>query len=410
MKIRSVTCFIPLSWPFADGTIISAARLLTDARHRLSNAGFEVQSVGVATPPFLDVLGYPDPALLLEYALRLDDLARHCNLDFISIGPVTAATPLSLLLPIHALPKIITQTERIVSGVLFADAQSGVNLAAAHALAHSVLEIAAATPNGSGNLRLGALANVPAHRPHLPAAYHQGSVACFALATEAADLAVSAVNNARSLNDVPRNLGSAIEGNCAQILKIVDGLVDDHQIEFGGLDFALTPFPQPARSIGAAVERLGITAFGGHGTLFALSVLATALRAVTLPRVVFSGIMLPVLGDSIISQRQVSLDDLLLYAAVCGGGIDLAPLPGAAPADELAAIYLDVAALALATGHPFSARLLPIPYAQPGDNIELDMPNLAGSAVLPLKNLGSAPLFERHSFFALKNPKPAKKR
>lgn len=405
MKIRAITQFIPLSWPFDDGYITSAARLLTDARHRFADTGFEVQSICVATPPFMDVLSYPDAALLLNFARRLDDLAQKYHIDYVSIGPVTATTPLALLMPIHTLPQVIAQTERVVSGVLFADIQSGVNLSAARALANAVSEVASLTPHGAGNLRLGALANVPPHVPHMPAAYHQDSTASFAIASEAADLAVSAVTGAHSLNEIQKSLAESIENNASRILKVADILVDDHQVQFMGIDFSLVPFPQQARSIGAAIERMGLDAFGGNGTLFAASVLNRALRLVNVPRVGYSGVMLPVLGDGVIARRNshtpLTISDLLLYAIGGGAGLDLVPIPGDTPADEIAAIYLDMAVASLAVGRPLSARLLPIPNAAPGDPVDLDRPELAGSSVIAVKKAGAARLFERNSFLTL---------
>lgn len=408
MKIRCVTQFIPLSWPFDEGYISSAARLLADARHRFTDAGFEVQSIGVATPPFIDVLGYPETALVLDFALRLDDLARKHHLDFVSIGPVIATTPRALLMPIHALPQAIAQTERVTAGVLFADSYSGVNLAAARALAQTVLKVANTTALGAGNLRLGALANVPAHTPHSPAAYQQGSNASFAIATEAADLAVAAVNSARTLNGVQTQLTAAIEAHTGQLLKIADALVDDHQVQFMGIDFSLAPFPQQGRSLGAAIERLGVQSFGGGGTLFGLSVLARALQAVNMPRVGFSGVMLSVLADKVIAHQPPAISDLLLYAAIGGAGLDLLPIPGETSADEIAAIYLDLAALSLATGRPLSARLLPIPGATAGDRVDLAQPGLTGSTVIEVKKSNPALLLEQNSFFAVAPRKKTK--
>jgi hypothetical protein len=66
------------------------------------------------------------------------------------------------------------------------------------------------------------------------------------------------------------------------------------------------------------------------------------------------------------------LNDLLLYSTVCGTGLDTVPLPGATSAAELAAILLDVAALALRQHKPLTARLLPIPDKQAGDEVGFD--------------------------------------
>ena len=403
MKIRSVTTFTPLSWPLVEGDIANAARFLTDARLRFTKAGFEVQSVRLATPPFLDVLGDPDGAVLLEFAQTIEAMAEKYNIDYVSIGPVVATTPLALLMSIHALPRVIAETQKIFSGVLFAADNSGINLAAAQAFAETVYKVAQTTPNGFGNLRLGALANVPPGVPFFPAAYHHGGAPCFALATEAADLALSTISQSRSFNEAQKRLVSAIESATNHILGVVDTLVDDHQLRFKGIDFSLAPFPRPTRSIAAAIEKLGIDIFGGSGTLFAVSFLTACIRQANIPHTGFCGVMLPVLEDSVLAERVkqgcFGVNDLLLYSAVCGTGLDTIPIPGSTSAEEMAAIYVDMAALAVAMRKPLTARLMPIPGLAVGEKVSFDFEYFASSRVLPVKNLGVEKLFQRGSFF-----------
>jgi uncharacterized protein (UPF0210 family) len=405
MRIRAVTQFIPLTWPIDKGSIASAARFLMDARLRLSEAGFEVQSTCLATPPFLDVIGDPDPALLLRFAHLLEDLADRYQIDAVSIGPVIATTPLSLLMSIRALPQVVTETKKIFSGVLFADEYSGVNLAAAQALAQTIRQVAQTTPGGLGNLRLGALANVPANGPLAHTAYQHGSTALFAIAIEAADLALTAINSTRSLKEAQETLVEAIEANSTVILEIADKLVDDHQIRFKGVDFSLAPFAGQANSIGTAIEKLGLDSFGGNGTLFALAFLTHAIQQINMPRTGFSGVMLPILGDETLAQRaaegQFSLNDLLLYSAVCSAGLDIIPIPGDTSVDDISAVFLDMATLAISVKKPMSARLMPIPGLKAGDEVSLNAAYLASSRVLPVKRLSSSQLFEQNSFLRL---------
>jgi hypothetical protein len=405
MKIRSITIFTPVSWPFDEGTIASTSRFLTDARLRLAETGFEVQTVRLATPPFLDVIGDPDASVLLEFAQTLEAVAGKYNIDFVSIGPVIATTPLALLMSIHALPQVIAETEKIFSGVLLADSKTGINIAAAYDFAKTVHKVAQATPNGFGNLRLGALANVPPHVPFFPAAYHDGGVPCFSIATEAADLALNAVSGASSLNEAQTRLVGDIESSASHILQVADNLVDNHQIRFVGIDFSLAPYPSQAKSIGAAIEACGIEAFGGSGTLFATAFLTSCIRAAAIPHIGFSGVMLPVLEDNVLAQRaaegRFSVHDLLLYSAVCGTGLDTIPIPGNTTPDEMGAILLDMASLALMGGKPLTARLMPIPDLAVGEEVSFDFEYFANSRVLPVKNMGAERLFEQTSFLNL---------
>jgi uncharacterized protein (UPF0210 family) len=405
MKIRSVTSFIPLTWPLDEGSIASTARFLTDARLRLVESGFEVQTIRLATPPFLDVVGDPDAQVLLDFARTLEEMATRYNIDYVSIGPVVATTPLALLMSIHTLPQIIAQTERIFSGVLFADNQSGVNLSAAYAFAQTVHDVAQLTPNGFGNLRLAALANVPPGVPFFPAAYHDGGAAGFAIATEAADLALSAIGQAASLNEAHKRLIQAIESVSNYILAVADALVDDHHLRFGGIDFSLAPFPAQSSSIGAAIEKLGIDNFGGSGTLFATAFLTDCIKKANIPHKGFSGVIFPVLEDTVLARRakegSFSVHDLLLYSAVCGTGLDTVPIPGNTSPDEIGAIFLDMAALAVTLNKPLTARLMPMPGLAVGQKVAFDFEYTADSCVLPVKNLGAQSLFDRASFLRL---------
>ncbi len=405
MKIRSVTVFTPLTWPLDEGTIASASRFLMDARWRLVDTGFEVQTGRMATPPFWDVSGDPEGQVLLEFARSLDEMAEKYNIDFVSIGPVIATTPLALLMSIHALPEVIAETKKIFSGVLLADSKSGVNIAAAYDFAQTVHKVAHSTPDGFGNLRLGALANIPPNVPFFPAAYHHGGQACFSIATEAADLALNTLRSTRSLNTAQKRLTQALEGSSEAILHVVDDLVDNHQIRFSGIDLSLAPYPDQAKSIAAAVESCGVDAFGGSGTLFATAFLASCVRAVDIPHIGFSGVMYPVLEDNVLAERaaegRFSVHDLLLYSAVCGTGLDTIPIPGNTSPDEIGAIFLDMATLAIATNKPLTARLMPMPGLAVGEEVSFDFEYFANSRVLPVKNLGAKRLFEQSSFLKL---------
>jgi uncharacterized protein (UPF0210 family) len=339
-------------------------------------------------------------------------MANKYSIDFVSIGPVVATTPLALLMSIHALPQVITETEKIFSSVLLADNSGGINLSAAHAFAETIQQVAHSTRNGFGNLRLSALANVPPNVPFFPAAYHHGGPACFAIATEAADLALRAIDSASSLNEAQNRLINAIESATTHILETADELVDNHQMAFKGIDFSLAPYPTQTRSIAAAIERLGIDAFGGSGTLFATAFLTNCIRLANIPHYGFSGVFLPVLEDMVLAKRaaegRFSVNDLLLYSAVCGAGLDTIPIPGNTKADEIGAIFLDMAALAVTLNKPLTARLMPIPGKAVGEKISFDFEYFAESRILPVKNLGGKTLFERNSFVELAPYKPRK--
>jgi uncharacterized protein (UPF0210 family) len=82
------------------------------------------------------------------------------------------------------------------------------------------------------------------------------------------------------------------------------------------------------------------------------------------------------------AEGLLTLTDLLTYSAVCGTGLDTVPLPGDVTDDTLAAILLDVAALALRLDKPLTARLMPLPGKQAGDTLEFKSEFFANSRVM----------------------------
>ena len=158
---------------------------------------------------------------------------------------------------------------------------------------------------------------------------------------------------------------------------------------FKGLDFTLAPHPDQAASIGSALEALGLTAFGLHGSLFACTFLTTTLQQAQYRKVGFNGLMLPVMEDRTLALRaaegSLSVSELLMFSAVCGAGLDVIPLPGDTTPEELYPILLDLGGLALRLNKPLTARLMPIPGKQAGDPTCFDFGYFANSRVLPLR-------------------------
>jgi uncharacterized protein (UPF0210 family) len=370
------------------GAIGEAGGLAHEARQALETGGYPVQTARLATQPLSHLPGEP-----LQVAGALWAECARAGFEYLSLGPVLADEVGADLAHLEILPELIRSTEAVFASVLVARKGAGLNLAAARRTAGLVREIAHSTELGFGNLRLAVLANVGPHAPFFPAAYHDGGPPALAVATESADLAVEAFEGASSLGEARARLVQAVEEAAGRITRLVQPLAEAGGYRFAGIDFSLAPFPQEARSIGAAVERLGVARFGAAGTLFAASFLTDCLRRATYPRCGFNGLMLPVLEDAVLAARSreglFTVDDLLLYSAVCGTGLDTVPLPGDVGEEELVGILLDVAALALRLDKPLTARLMPIPGARAGELTGFDFEYFANGRVLEVKGQGS---------------------
>jgi hypothetical protein len=397
MNIRSVTCFVNIGdaalWP----TVIrQAGQVALESRAALEAAGFTVQTTRLATQPLSQL-----PADPVRLATDLWPYCSEAGFEYLSLGPVLADTPDADLSRLGAIPDLIRATGAVFAGVLVARRGQGLHLDAIRRSARIVHDIAHSTEHGFGNLRLAVLANVGPHSPFFPAAYHDGGPPALAIATESADLAVAAFSQAieASMAEAQARLVSAVEAAAEKIVGCIHPLAERHGYRFAGIDFSPAPFPEEARSVGAAVERLGVDRFGAAGTLSAASLLTSCLRQARYPRCGFNGLMLPVLEDAVLAARSrenlFTVNDLLLYSAVCGTGLDTVPLPGDVTEEELAGILLDLATLALRLDKPLTARLMPVPGAQAGDLTEFEFEYFANGRVLGVKGFGSRGLFAR---------------
>lgn len=399
MKIRSITYFCNPGWPIDKATIRQAGRFTQAARQAFGAAGYEVQSTRLATTPFLSYL--PEGRLLPELAQQLEKLCAEQGIAYVSLGP---AFP-DRLESYAAIPAALAATQNAFFSGSLTTPEGQIALPAVRQCAEVIHQAATITPDGFTNLRFAALANVSSGSPFFPAAYHAGGDPAFALATEAADLAVQAFRRASTLTEAQQELPRAIEQNARRLEAVAGELAAQFSVRFGGIDFSLAPYPDQAVSLGAAMEALGVNSLGLHGSLAAAAVLAEAIDRAQFRRVGFSGLMLPVLEDAILAQRSadgtLGVKDMLLYSAVCGTGLDTLPLPGETTPDQLYALLLDVAALAVRLGKPLTARLMPIPGKQAGDPTGFDFEFFANSRVLALDAAPLTGLLAGNDHFSL---------
>jgi len=390
MKIRSITYFCTPGWPLNDKILRLAGSFLQEARTIFTEAGYEVQTTRLATTPFPKMLQKMTdvPAL----ARTLDRLLPELGVDYAALGPALPAIPESY----PVIPEAIATSENVFFSALMADRQNGLDLTAICRCAEIIVRLAPVESNGFANLRFAALANVLPGAPFFPAAYHAGGEPAFALAMEAADIAVDAFENAKTVEQGRQALISALDDHTRSLCKAADFLKYKHMLKFGGIDWSLAPFPSERQSLGAAFECMGVPAIGLQGSLAAAAILAEAVERADFPRAGFSGLMLPVLEDAVLARRAaegiLSVKDLLLYSAVCGTGLDTVPLPGDVTAEQVAALLLDLSALALRLDKPLTARLMPIPGKKAGEPTNFDFAFFANSKVMALeaKSIGSA--------------------
>ncbi len=385
MKIRSITYFCNPKNPLDETVPGQAGTFLSKAKSAYEAAGYEVQTTRLATVPFPQFLGEENLSMLPEFTGRIAGIAQQLGIGYVSLGPASPEMARSY----EVIPDAIFVSRNVFFSGVMADKTRGLDLAAIRACADVIVKCAPLEKNGFANLQFAALANVRAGAPFFPAAYHDSDAPMFAIATEAADLAVQAFENAKSIEEGRSNLISEIGKNGKKLADVARNL----DCKFGGIDFSLAPFPDDAHSLGNAVEKMGIPKIGLHGSLAAAAILTEAVDRADFPHTGFSGFMQPVLEDSVLARRAaegtLSIKDALLYSAVCGTGLDTVPLPGNTSAEQLVPLLLDLCALALRLDKPLTARLMPIPGKKAGDVTNFDFAFFAPSKIM---NLQSEPI------------------
>ena len=381
MEIRSVTLFCePGSDPARFAPFLAAARGAFAVR---------VQSTRVGATPFPDWLPRQRAT---EAAADFAAAWRAAGADYVSLGPALLGHDAAWL---ERLPDLLLAADGLFASVEIATSDGRLNVGRCHAAARLIRRVSTLHPDGFGNLFLGALAGCGPGHPFLPASYHGGGPASFAVAVETADVALAAVSGATTLDEARARLVAGIEEAAAAIAPVAERLAAEFGLRFGGIDFSPAPYPTPDKSLGAALEALGARV-GGPGALFAAAFLTDALDRARFPRAGFCGLMLPVLEDATLARRAaaggLALSDLLLYAAVCGVGLDTVPLPGDVDEATLAGILLDTAALSARLRKPLVARLMPLPGLRAGDATAFSFEYFAPGGVMAVAGNGAGGL------------------
>lgn len=378
MRIRSVTCFA------APAAIPQAGSFAQKAHQAFKDSGVEVQSLRLAAPPFASWIPSLQPSVAAAVARQIESQASQAGIAYVSLGPALPQDEPAR----QAIISILSATKNVFCSGLMGNSRQGVYLPAVRGCAAVIQEASLISQDGFANLRFCAMANVSAYSPFFPAAYSNDNGLAFALAVEAADLAVDAFSTAASLEEAGDHLVASILENSRLLARISRRLARENKLRFAGIDFTLAPYPDEAISLGAAIERLGVPAAGLSGTPAASAMVAACIDRARFPRTGFNGLMLPVLEDAVLARRaadgSLSLTTLLLCSAVCGTGLDTIPLPGDSSRDQLAAVLLDLAALACRLDKPLTARLMPVPGKQVGDPTGFDFSFFANSRVMPL--------------------------
>jgi len=375
LRLRTITAGVELASVQDLAAVERALARVNRARKRAEEAGFEVQTVRVATNPIIASLDSAQRSSALA-ALEKIDAAAAATGAVLSIGPILTADRFAPELAAWC-AEVVTRARRISFSVSVTSAEHGVYRGAVRTGAQVISDLARVDESGVANFRFAAAAAVPAGTPFFPVAHHQGPES-LAIGVESAGLVQAAFTAATDAEDGERRLRDTLNAELREIESLGIQMAASERVQYLGIDSS--PAPGMDRSIGAAIETLTHAPFGDPSTLQACAAITAALKSLSVRTCGYSGLMLPVLEDPVLAKRategRYGLQELLLYSTVCGTGLDVVPLPGDISIDALARIVGDMATLAARLRKPLSARLFPVPNKKAGDIVRFDDPLL----------------------------------
>jgi uncharacterized protein (UPF0210 family) len=382
-KIRTITAFIRLDPGQYQQQVTDTLKMLRNAKARYGLAGFEVQTIRITTQPFTEYTQGMSKQAALAFFHDLDSLAKQESVS-ISLGPALMdekGDPGQAEL----LEEVLGLTGNLYGSVVVAGSD-GVHWKAAHAAAEIIKYLEDHGDKGLGNFRFAAIANVQAYTPFYPASYHQGLGNQFAIALESANVVAGVMSVQRDPEATRQALVSELGMHAFAVEDIASKIDRETGWAYMGID--LSPAPMKYASIGSATAGFTGGRFGTSGTLTAVGAITSALRDISVKKVGYNGVMMPVMEDTRLAQLwgegAITMDQLLAYSAVCGTGLDTIPLPGDVTVQQIERIIGDVATLSVKLSKPLSARLLPVAGAKAGDQTSFDDPNLVNTVIQPL--------------------------
>jgi uncharacterized protein (UPF0210 family) len=173
-------------------------------------------------------------------------------------------------------------------------------------------------------------------------------------------------------------------------------------VRFGIVDLSLAPTPTIGDSIANILEAMGLERCGAHGTTAALALLNDAVKkggAMASSHVGgLSGAFIPVSEDAgmvaAVQAGALTFDKLEAMTSVCSVGLDMIAIPGDTPAETIAAIIADEAAIGVVNNKTTAVRVIPAPGKTAGEWVEFG--GLLGRApVLPVSGFCSASFVRR---------------
>jgi uncharacterized protein (UPF0210 family) len=376
MKIRTITAGFSINSDIDEKEFRSLAHRIHAAKEFFNSGGYDVQTLRTTTQPWDKYAETKNK--IIEIAKHLDDLTKRFNLGYFNIGTTREARHIPFLYD------VIKKTVNGFSSALISDGNN-IDYEAALASAQLIKRLSKIHLDGFANLHFAALCNVKPKTPFFPASYNDQEEG-FSIGTENSDLIYKACAQAKTIKNTKPVLKQVLNKEFITIQNKSQLIEEQERLSFDGIDVSISTSVSPKESIAYAFEQLDIGKFGDAGTLTIAKMITEVLQQIPVKKVGFCGLMLPVLEDFGLAQRNsegcFDITSLLMISAVCGTGLDTIPLPGDVSEKALYHLLVDIASLSQKLKKPLSARLMPIPFKSAGDMTEFSFDYFVNSKIM----------------------------
>lgn len=343
----------------------------------------------------------------VKFARTLQRCAETCGVNF--IGGYSALVQKGYSAGdealIRSIPEALAVTENVCSSVNIGSTKTGINLDAVGLMGKIIKETAERTADRDciGAAKLVVFCNAPEDNPFMAGAFHGvGEPDCMINVGVSGPGVVRAALAKYPDADITK-IADIIKKTAFKITRMgqLVGTVASERlgVPFGIVDLSLAPTPAVGDSVAHILEEIGLEKCGTHGTTATLALLNDAVKkgGVMASSKVggLSGAFIPVTEDAGMIEAArcgaLSIEKLEAMTAVCSVGLDMIAIPGDTPADTIAAIIADEAAIGMVNHKTTAVRLIPAIGKKEGD--ELEFGGLLGSGPIMKINPNSSSKF-----------------
>lgn len=363
-----------------------------------SEFGIPIINKRISVTPIAIVASASGGQDCVAFARVLDKAAKAVGINFIGGYSVLVekgyqGADLSL---IQSIPEALAETEFVCSSVNIGSTRAGINMDAVKLMGETIKQTAEASDMGCAKLVV--FANAVEDNPFMAGAFHGvGEADCeINVGVSGPGVVKRALEKVKGESfDVVAETVKKTAFKITRMGQLVGQIASERlHVPFGIVDLSLAPTPAVGDSVALILEEMGLEAVGTHGTTAALALLNDAVKkgGVMACNHVggLSGAFIPVSEDAgmikAVEEGYLNLEKLEAMTAICSVGLDMIAIPGDIPAETIAAMIADEAAIGVINHKTTAVRIIPAKDKKVGDSVEFG--GLLGTA--PVMRTNSA--------------------